>query len=70
MQNPQLMAELMQNPAIQQSMETLMSNPQMLEQMMAANPMFGGNREMVSGGMTTPIFGGNHQMVSIRRGSH
>lgn len=48
LQNPQLMAQMMQNPAVQQTMETLMGNPQMLEQMMAANPMFSGNPEMVS----------------------
>lgn len=48
LQNPQLMAEMMQNPAIQQTMESLMNNPAMLEQMMASNPMFGGNRDMVS----------------------
>jgi hypothetical protein len=48
LQNPQLMSQMMQNPAIQQTMDSLLRDPQVLEQMMASNPMFGGNRDMVS----------------------
>lgn len=47
LQNPQMMMEMMQNPAVQQTMDMLMENPQVLEQMMSANPMFAGNPEMV-----------------------
>ncbi len=48
LQNPEMMAQMMQNPAVQSMMQSLMSDPQRMEQLIAANPMFAGNPEMVS----------------------
>ena len=47
LQNPQMMMEMMQNPAVQSMMQALMNDPQRMEQLIAANPMFAGNPEMV-----------------------
>lgn len=48
LQNPQMLAQMMQNPLVQQTMEAMMNNPQLMERMMASNPMFAGNPELVS----------------------
>ena len=54
LQNPQAMAEMMRNPAVQSMMQSFMSDPQRMEQMMQSNPMFAGNPEMVST-LDTPL---------------
>jgi ubiquilin len=43
MQNPELLSQMMQTPMFQQSMQMMMSNPQLMEQMLMSNPMFAGN---------------------------
>ena len=48
LQNPQAMVQMMQNPAVQAMMDSFLSDPQRMEQMIAANPMFAGNPQMVS----------------------
>ena len=39
MNNPELMNQMMENPMVRQMMDRVLDNPQMLQEMMRANPM-------------------------------
>jgi ubiquilin len=43
MPDPQIMAQMMQNPVYQQMMQQMMSNPQVIEQVMRNHPLLASN---------------------------
>ena len=46
--NPQQLQSMLSNPGMQAMMQQMLSNPQMMEQIIASNPMLSGNPQVAS----------------------
>ena len=46
--NPQQLQSMLSNPGMQAVMQQMLSNPQMMEQIIASNPMLSGNPQVAS----------------------